>query len=128
MELGNQLSKMFGDHKTMEVTVQKQTTDNIQSMEHYRSSTTNSYTKCVHEIASKFPAGITELALQTIDKHDQNNFDETVVIGDVQKFNENTGQQYLAGKHVLRIIGKYEFKWFAHCKNIEMWIEFHKNE
>ena len=48
-------------------------------------------------------------------------------IGDfVQKFNADTGEQYVAGKHVLSIVGKYEFKWFAHCKCVEMWIELCK--
>jgi hypothetical protein len=123
MDLGSQLSKMFGDHKSIEIVAEKNTSNNVQSMEHYRSSTTNSFGKCINEIAGNFPSGVVELAYKAIEKHDQNNFDETVIIGDVLKFNEDTGQQYLAGKHVLRMVGKYEFKWFAHCKSIEMWVE-----
>jgi ribosome recycling factor len=52
-----------------------------------------------------------EKAIMAIDRHDQNNFDESVDLGIVQKFNADTGEQYVAGKHVLRIVGKYEFKW-----------------
>ena len=126
MDLGSQLSKMFGDHKSIEIVAEKNTSNNVQSMEHYRSSTTNSFGKCINEIAGNFPSGVVELAYKAIEKHDQNNFDETVIIGDVLKFNEDTGQQYLAGKHVLRMVGKYEFKWFAHCKSIEMWVELRR--
>ena len=127
MELGNQLSKMFGDHKEVEVVVEKNTTNNIQSMEHYRSSTTNSYGKCINEISGKFPPAVVEMAQRAIEKHDQNNFDESIFISDVMKFDENTGKQYLAGKHVLRMIGKYQFKFFAHCKSIEMWLELQRS-
>lgn len=123
MDLGSQLSKMFGDHKGIEVTVPKSTTGDIQNTDHYRSSTTNSYNKCIRELAGKFPAEIIEKAIKAIDRHDQNNFDESVELGNVTKFNEDSGEQYIAGKHVLRIVGKYEFKWFAHCKCVEMWIE-----
>ena len=126
MDFGSQLSKMFGDHKAVEVTVEKNTTGNVQNTEHYRSSTTNSYNKCINEIASKFPEGVADIAIRAVDKHDQNNFDESVELGDVYKFNESTGEKYKAGKHVLRIVGKYEFKWFAHCKCVEMWIEMQK--
>lgn len=126
MDIGSQLSNMFGDHKSIQVTVQKNTTGNIHNTDHYRSSTTNSYNKCIHELASKFPPEVEQIAFNAIDKHDQNNFDESVDLGDVYKFDENSGQKYKAGKHVLRIIGKYEFKWFAHCKCVEMWIEMHK--
>jgi hypothetical protein len=126
MDLGSQLSKMFGDHKSVEVTVEKNTKGDVQNTEHYRSSTTNSYNKCIRELAPKFPSEIEQLAINAVDKHDQNNFDETVELSDVYKFNENTGQKYKAGKHVLRIVGKYEFKWFAHCKCVEMWIEMQK--
>ncbi len=126
MDLGSQLSKMFGDFKNVEITIPKNTTGDIQYTEHYRSSTTNSYNKCVRELSSKFPTEIIEKAITVIDKHDQNNFDETIDLGIVQKYNQDTGIQYVAGKHILRIIGKYEFKWFAHCKSIEMWIEFYK--
>jgi hypothetical protein len=126
MDLGSHLSKMFGDYKSIEVTVQKKTTGDIQNTEHYRSSTTNSYNKCIHELSSKFPSEIIEKAIVAIDKHDQNNFDESVDLGSVNKFNEDTGTQYIAGKHILRIVGKYEFKWFAHCKSVEMWIELLK--
>ena len=123
MDLGSHLSKMFGDHKSVEITVPKKTTGDIQNTEHYRSSTTNSYNKCIQELSSKFPAEIIEKAIIAIEKHDQNNFDESVDLGSVNKYNEDTGEQYIAGKHILRIVGKYEFKWFAHCKCIEMWIE-----
>jgi len=126
MDLGSQLSKMFGDTKNMEVTVPKNTTDDIQNTEHYRSSTTNSYNKCIRQFSSKFPAEIIEKAILAIDKHDQNNFDETVDLGIVHKYDPDTGIKYVAGKSSLRIIGKYEFKWFAHCKNVEMWIELCK--
>ena len=123
MDLGSKLSKMFGDHKNVEVTVVKSTTGDIQNTDHYRSSTANSYNKCIRELADKFPAEIIDQAIKAIDRHDQNNFDESVDLGNVTKFNEDTGEQYIAGKHVLRIVGKYEFKWFAHCKCVEMWIE-----
>jgi len=126
MDLGSHLSKMFGDYKSIEVTMPKKTTGDIQNTEHYRSSTTNSYNKCIHELSSKFPSEIIEKAILAIDKHDQNNFDESVDLGSVNKFNEDTGTQYIAGKHILRIVGKYEFKWFAHCKSVEMWIELIK--
>jgi len=126
MDLGCHLSKMFGDYKSIEETVPKKITGDIQNTEHYRSSTTNSYNKCIHELSSKFPPEIIEKAILAIDKHDQNNFDESINLGTVNKFNEDTGAQYVAGKHVLRIVGKYEFKWFAHCKSVEMWIELYK--
>jgi hypothetical protein len=123
MDLGSQLSKMFGDHKSIEVTIPKSITGDIQNTDHYRSSTTNSYNKCIRELAGKFPAELIEHAIKAIERHDQNNFDESVDLGDVNKFNEDTGEQYIAGKHILRIVGNYEFKWFAHCKSVEMWIE-----
>ena len=126
MELGSHLSKMFGDHKNVEITAPKNTTGNIQNTEHYRSPTTNSYNKCIRELSSKFPPEIIEKAIMEIDKHDQNNFDESVDLGIVNKYNADTGLQYIAGKHILRIVGKYEFKWFAHCKSVEMWIELCK--
>lgn len=127
MDLGSQLSKMFGDYKNMETTVPKNTTGEIQNTEHYRSSTTNSYNKCIAELSSKFPSEIIEKAIVAIIPHDQNNFDESIELGNVTKFNEDTGKQYVMGRHVLRIVGKYEFKWFAHCKSVEMWVELRKN-
>ena len=126
MDLGNHLSKMFGDYKNMEITVEKNKTGDIQNTEHYRSSTSNSYNKCIQELSSKFPSEIIEKAIIAIDKHDQNNFDESVELGIVKKYNQDTGKQYIEGKHILRIVGKYEFKWFAHCKYVEMWIELCK--
>ncbi len=121
-DIGSQLSKMFGDYKSSEITVQKTATNT----DHYRSSTTNSYNKCIQELASKFPDGVAELAIKTIEKHDQNSFVETVVLNEITKFNENTGEKYVAGKNVLYIKGEYAFKWFAHCKTIEMWVEVEK--
>ena len=126
MNLGSHLSKMFGDYKNMEITVEKNKTGDIQNTEHYRSSTSNSYNKCIQELSSKFPSEIIEKAIIAIDKHDQNNFDESVELGIVKKYNQDTGKQYIEGKHILRIVGKYEFKWFAHCKSVEMWIELCK--
>jgi hypothetical protein len=126
MDLGSHLSKMFGDYKNMEITVEKNKTGDIQNTEHYRSSTSNSYNKCIQELSSKFPSEIIEKAIIAIDKHDQNNFDESVELGIVKKYNQDTGKQYIEGKHILRIVGKYEFKWFAHCKYVEMWIELCK--
>ena len=123
-DLGSRLSAMFGDHKTAEITKQKDLTNS----NHYRSSTTNSYDKCIREIAHNFPPEIEAIAIKAIDRHDQNNFDETVPIpnGEVIKFNPDTGAKYIAGRQVLRIKGTYEFKWFAHCKTVEMWIELVK--
>ena len=68
------------------------------------------------------------IAIRAIDRHDQNNFDETVQIpnGEIFKFNQDTGAKYIASRQVLRIKGTYEFKWFAHCKTVEMWIELVK--
>ena len=126
MDLGSHLSKMFGDYKNMEITVEKNKTGDIQNTEHYRSSTSNSYNKCIQELSSKFPSEIIEKAIIAIDKHDQTNFDESVELGIVKKYNQDTGKQYIEGKHILRIVGKYEFKWFAHCKYVEMWIELCK--
>jgi hypothetical protein len=121
-DIGSQLSKMFGDYKTTEVTVQKSCTNT----DHYRSSTTNSYDKCIRELASKFPDGVADLAIKAIERHDQNSFEETVVLNEITKFDENTGTKYVAGKNVLHIKGDYSFKWFAHCKTIEMWVEVEK--
>jgi hypothetical protein len=128
MSLGSKLSNMFGDYKNIDMTVPKKTKGAVQNTEHYRSSTTNSYNKCILELAGKFPDDdIIERALKAIEKHDQNNFDETVELGLVTKWNEDTGDKYISGKQVLRIVGKYEFKWFAHCKSVEMWTELHKD-
>ena len=123
-DLGSRLSAMFGDHKTSEITQQKDATNS----NHYRSSTTNSYNKCIREIAHNFPPEIEAIAIRAIDRHDQNNFDETVQIpnGEIFKFNQDTGAKYIASRQVLRIKGTYEFKWFAHCKTVEMWIELVK--
>ena len=63
------------------------------------------------------------MAINAIDRYDQSNFDETVPLNELYKFNEHTGEKYVAGRNVLRIKGIYEFKWFAHCKTVEMWIE-----
>lgn len=118
-DLGSRLSAMFGDHKSSEITVQKSESNS----NHYRSSTTNSYNKCIREIAHNFPPEIEQLAITAIDRYDQSSFDETVPLNEIYKFNENTGEKYVAGRNVLRIKGSYEFKWFAHCKTVEMWIE-----
>ncbi len=118
-DLGSRLSSMFGDHKTSDITVQK----TAKNSNHYRSSTTNSYNKCIREIANNFPPEIENIAITAIDRYDQSNFDETVPLNEIYKFNENTGEKYVAGRNVLRIKGTYEFKWFAHCKTVEMWIE-----
>jgi hypothetical protein len=104
MNLGRNLSKMFGDYKKSETTVSRSTTNT----DHFRSSTSNSYNKCIHELSTKFPSEIIEKALLSIIKHDQNDFDEYIDLTDGR---------------ILRIVGQYEFKWFAHCKSIEMWIE-----
>jgi hypothetical protein len=122
VDLGSRLSSMFGDHKSTEVTVQKTDTNS----NHYRSSTTNSYNKCIHEIANNFPPEIENIAITAIDRYDQASFDISVPMGDVVKFNSDTGEKYIAGKNILRIKGTYEFKWFAHCKTIEMWLELIK--
>jgi len=121
-DFGSQLSKMFGDYKSSEVTAQKTNTNS----EHYRSSTTNSYDKCIRELSSKFPEGVADMAMRAISNHDQNDFHETVVLNEVTKFNEDTGSKYVSGKNVLHIVGTYQFKWFAHCKTIEMWVELEK--
>lgn len=119
MDLGSQLSKMFGDHKNVSIVKEKNDTNS----NHYRSSTTNSYNKCIDELASNFPSEIRDIAKRAIDKHDQNSFDETVSLGEIYKYNADTGEKYCAGNSVLRIKGEYAFKWFAHCKTVEMWIE-----
>ena len=119
VDLGSHLSKMFGDYKSSDVTVQKTATNS----NHFQSSTTNSYNKCINEIAHNFPTDIKDIALKAIDAHDQNNFDDTVKLNDVYKFNPDNGEKFLSGRNVLRIKGTYEFKWFAHCKTVEMWIE-----
>ena len=126
MDLGSHLSKMFGDSKSVEITIPKNTTGDIQNTEHYRSSTSNSYNKCINELSSKFPSEIIEKAIIAVERHDQNNFNESVDLGIVKKYNTDNGEQYIAGKHILRIVGKYEFKWFAHCKCVEMCIELCK--
>ena len=46
-DIGSQLSSMFGDYKSTSVTVEKTATNT----DHYRSSTTNSYDKCIRELA-----------------------------------------------------------------------------
>jgi hypothetical protein len=69
---------------------------------------------------------VAEMAIKAIEKHDQNSFVETIVLNEITKFNENTGEKYVAGKNVLYIKGEYAFKWFAHCKTIEMWVEVEK--
>ena len=121
-DFGSQLSKMFGDYKSSEVTAQKTNTNS----EHYRSSTTNSYDKCIRELSSKFPEGVSDIAIRTIANHDQNDFHETIVLNEVTKFNQDTGVKYVSGKNVLHIVGTYQFKWFAHCKTVEMWVELEK--
>lgn len=121
-DFGSQLSKMFGDYKSSEVTAQKTNTNS----EHYRSSTTNSYDKCIRELSSKFPEGVSDIAIRAIANHDQNDFHETVVLNEVTQFNQDTGIKYVSGKNVLHIVGTYQFKWFAHCKTIEMWVELEK--
>ena len=76
MSLGSKLTNMFGDYKNIDMTVPKKTKGAVQNTEHYRSSTTNSYNKCILELAGKFPDDdIIERALKAIEKHDQNNFE-----------------------------------------------------
>ena len=123
MNLGSQLSKMFGDHKSVKITAPENTYGDIQNTKHYRSSTTNSYNRCIYELADVFPLQTIELAIEAISKHDKNNFTEFVDLGYINKFDENTGKPYIAGKYILRIIGKYEFKYLAHCKTVEMWVD-----
>ena len=125
-DLGSSLSKMFGDYKTVEVVAPKKNDDIQCSLEHYRSPTTNSYNKCLDHLMDKFPVGVIEIARRALDRHDQNDFNESIDLGEVYKFNEDTGEQYLAGRNLLKMIGKYQFKFFAHCKTIEMWLEFKK--
>ena len=119
MDFGSKLSKMFGEHKHIEVVAPENMSGDIQNTEHYRSSTTNSYNKCIYEFIDIFSPEIIELAIQVIEKHDKNNFIEFVDLSSIN----NTDKQYTSEKHILRIVGKYEFKWFTHCKSIEMWID-----
>jgi hypothetical protein len=119
MDFGSKLSHLFGVHKNIEVVAPENMTGDIQNTEHYRSSTTNSYNKCIYEFIDIFSPEIIELAIQVIEKHDKNNFTEFVDLGSIN----NTDKQYISEKHILRIVGKYEFKWLSHCKSIEMWID-----
>lgn len=91
----------------------------------YKSSVTNSYNKCIRQLTSKFEEypGLIEKAIVKIDPHDQNSFDETVFIEDIWEFHPTTGERCVTKKRVLRIIGTYRFRMFAHCKEVEMWIE-----
>lgn len=127
MDLASRLSKIFGDYKNIEIIAPSNKYGIVQNTEHYRSSTNNSYNKCIFELSRKFnfKAETIEKTIEAINRHDQNNFDESVDLGNVNKFNEDTGEQYSKCQKILRIVGKYEFKWFAHCKSIEMWIEYH---
>jgi hypothetical protein len=112
LDIGSSLSKIVGDHKNAE-----------KIGTHFRSSTTNSYKKCILDLSPNFSQEIINMALTAIEKHDQNNFDESIKLNEIYKYDEETGKRYVYGKKVLRIVGKYEFKWFAHCKVVEMWID-----
>lgn len=118
-DLGSTLSKMIGDHDSVEQ-IQSRTAN---ATAHFRSSTTNSFNKCLQELMPNFPKEIESIALKLIDPYDQTNFEASAKIEDVFKFDENTGKRYLAGKRVLYIKGTYKFKFFAHCKTLEMWIQ-----
>ena len=124
MDWGSQLSAMFGDHKSAQVVEAKHGNGHKKVSDRHRSSTTNSYNKCIKELASKFPEGIADLAIKTIDKHDQNNFEEVLSLGNVYADSIIPGgQKTIIGSTTLHIKGEYKFKFFAHCKTVEMWIE-----
>lgn len=118
-DLGSTLSNLIGDHDAVEQTQSKTAT----STAHFRSSTTNSYNKCLQELMPNFPKEVEPVASKLIDPFDQTNFEVNAKIEDVFKFDENTGKRYLAGKKMLYIKGTYKFKIFAHCKTLEMWIQ-----
>ena len=109
-QLGVTLSGMVGAHKTAEVTPTGA----------QRSATTNSYNKCLEQLVPAFSAAIIAAAQKVVDKYDRASFDEKVDIEDVVKFNPDTGERYVAGRLTLAVKGTYEFKWFAHCKTLEM--------
>jgi hypothetical protein len=50
----------------------KNTSENIYNTYHYRSSTTNSYNKCIHELASKFPPEVEQIAINAVLNNHQN--------------------------------------------------------
>lgn len=109
-QFGETLTNMLGTYKTTEVT----------PMGAQRSGTTNSYNKCLEQLAPKFSAAIIAKAQTIIDKYDRASFDDKTYIEDVVKYNPDTGTPYIAGRLVLKVKGSYEFKWFAHCKTIEI--------
>ena len=123
MDFGSQLSSMFGDHKEEAVVKEKYGNADMKSTAQFRSSTTNSYNKCIKEISHNFPAGIEEKAIAAIDKHDQNSFEERLSIGKIYTDDPNGKGKIVIGETVLVIKGEYKFKLFCHCKTITMWIE-----
>lgn len=124
MDWGSKLSEMFGDHKAEEVTKKRWGNGSMKSTDRFRSKTTNSYNKCIREISHNFPQGIEDIAIKAIDKHDQNNFEEKVELGNVYEDSIlPSGEKRIVGKTYLCIKGTYQFKIFAHCKTVEMWIE-----
>lgn len=115
---------MFGDHKDAAVVAPRRGNAYSKTTERHRSSTTNSYNKCIREIGPKFPDGITDMAIRAIDKHDQNSFEEKVSLGQVYADSFIPGgEKRVTGETFLHIKGTYSYKIFAHCKTIEMWIE-----
>jgi len=85
------------------------------------SGITNSYGKCVNEIAPKFSPAIAEAIRKAIGPHDQNSFNTKILIGDVSV--SEMGIVRVTGKQYLYVRGTYEHKIFAHLKKIEAWIE-----
>lgn len=87
----------------------------------YTSPTTNSYSKSIEALRGKLDDKIIELAHKIADPHDKNSFEGSE---ELCKIYEQHGEDKIeVGTKRVFCRGKYEFRFFAHLKTVEVWVQ-----
>lgn len=86
-----------------------------------RSSTTNSYTKCLNEIKSNFTDDQYKAIAAAIDKYDRDSFEEKILFSTLYE-EDMSGNRKQYGRKFMYIKGDYTFALFAHLKTLEIGI------
>ena len=86
-----------------------------------RSSTTNSYTKCLNEIKSNFTDAQFKAIAEAIDKYDRDSFEEKILFSTLYE-EDMSGNRKQYGRKFMYIKGEYTFALFAHLKTLEVGI------
>jgi hypothetical protein len=86
-----------------------------------RSSTTNSYSKCLNEIKSNFTDEQYRAIAAAIDKYDRDSFEEKILYSTLYE-EDTAGNRKPYGRKFMYIKGDYTFAIFAHLKTLEIGI------